>query len=88
VRVDRNRETIEDNEICCKLQAEIRGPAKNRNGSADFLESIVHVSGDLQAITRNVKVARGNGGVGILSRPASFSVQFSGTTRSLVSTKW
>jgi hypothetical protein len=47
VGVDRNRETIEDHDICCKLQAEIRGAAKNRHGSSDFLESIVYVSGDL-----------------------------------------
>ena len=59
MRVDRNRETIEDNEICCKLQAEIRGPAKNRNGSADFLESIVLVSGDLQAITAQCQSGAG-----------------------------
>ena len=59
MRVDRNRETIEDNDICCKLQAEIRGPAENRHGSPDFLESIVYVSGDLQAITAQCQSGAG-----------------------------
>jgi hypothetical protein len=59
VRVDRNRKTIEGHDICCKLQAEISGAAENRHGSPDFLESIVHVSGDLQAVSAECQSGAG-----------------------------